>query len=67
MGRAEQGMIVLSLMLLDQGVTYEGVGFEGKICGVSILRAGEVCIIATNIVTILLLLWSRAGYGSRPP
>ncbi|KZV73599.1 PRTase-like protein [Peniophora sp. CONT] len=23
------------------GVTYEGVGFEGKICGVSILRAGE--------------------------
>lgn len=54
-------------MLLDQGVTYEGVGFEGKICGVSILRAGEVCIIATNIVTILLLLWSRAGYGSRPP
>jgi uracil phosphoribosyltransferase len=25
-----------------QGVKYEGVGFEGKICGVSILRAGEV-------------------------
>ena len=25
-----------------QGVEYEGVGFEGKICGVSILRAGEV-------------------------
>ncbi|KAI0027368.1 PRTase-like protein [Vararia minispora EC-137] len=23
------------------GVTYAGVGFEGKICGVSILRAGE--------------------------
>ncbi|TDL15814.1 PRTase-like protein [Rickenella mellea] len=23
------------------GSTYEGVGFEGKICGVSILRAGE--------------------------
>jgi len=23
------------------GVTYNGVGFEGKICGVSILRAGE--------------------------
>ncbi|EPQ59755.1 PRTase-like protein [Gloeophyllum trabeum ATCC 11539] len=23
------------------GATYEGVGFEGKICGVSILRAGE--------------------------
>jgi hypothetical protein len=25
-----------------QGSKYEGVGFEGKICGVSILRAGEV-------------------------
>ena len=24
------------------GSTYQGVGFEGKICGVSILRAGEV-------------------------
>ena len=24
------------------GAAYEGVGFEGKICGVSILRAGEV-------------------------
>ena len=24
------------------GAVYEGVGFEGKICGVSILRAGEV-------------------------
>ena len=24
-----------------QGAAYEGVGFEGKICGVSILRAGE--------------------------
>jgi len=23
------------------GETYEGVGFEGRICGVSILRAGE--------------------------
>ena len=26
----------------SQGAIYEGVGFEGKICGVSILRAGEV-------------------------
>jgi uracil phosphoribosyltransferase len=25
-----------------QGAIYDGVGFEGKICGVSILRAGEV-------------------------
>jgi len=24
------------------GVEYEGVAFEGRICGVSILRAGEV-------------------------
>lgn len=27
---------------MNQGAIYEGVGFEGKICGVSILRAGEV-------------------------
>lgn len=38
---------VLTFGLLDfwtfvQGMIYEGVGFEGKICGVSILRAGEV-------------------------
>ena len=26
------------------GATYEGVAFEGRICGVSILRAGEVCL-----------------------
>ncbi|KAF8164781.1 armadillo/beta-catenin/plakoglobin [Crassisporium funariophilum] len=26
---------------IPQGATYNGVGFEGKICGVSILRAGE--------------------------
>lgn len=25
-----------------QGATYDGLAFEGKICGVSILRAGEV-------------------------
>lgn len=31
-------------MFLLKGATYEGVGFEGKICGVSILRAGEVCL-----------------------
>ena len=28
--------------IVMQGATYDGVGFEGKICGVSILRAGEV-------------------------
>lgn len=27
------------------GVEYTGVGFEGRICGVSILRAGEVCVL----------------------
>jgi uracil phosphoribosyltransferase len=32
-----------SLIKFLQGAVYEGVGFEGKICGVSILRAGEVC------------------------
>lgn len=31
-----------------QGVAYEGVGFEGKICGVSILRAGEVRVLLVN-------------------
>ena len=25
----------------SQGTTYDGVGFKGKICGVSILRAGQ--------------------------
>ncbi|THH05811.1 hypothetical protein EW145_g4531 [Phellinidium pouzarii] len=31
----------LALWLYAFGSIYEGVGFEGKICGVSILRAGE--------------------------
>ena len=30
-----------------QGAVYDGVGFEGKICGVSILRAGEVGVRCT--------------------
>lgn len=32
------------------GATYDGVGFEGKICGVSILRAGEVraCVLSPS-------------------
>lgn len=34
--------IVIKLVL--QGATYDGVGFEGKICGVSILRAGEASV-----------------------
>lgn len=29
------------------------MGFEGKICGVSILRAGEVC---TNITTLSVIV-----------
>ena len=29
------------IRLVLQGAVYEGVGFQGKICGVSILRAGE--------------------------
>jgi len=33
------------LSWITQGAAYEGVGFEGKICGVSILRAGEVSVI----------------------
>ncbi|KAG9096986.1 Uracil phosphoribosyltransferase, synthesizes UMP from uracil [Ceratobasidium sp. 370] len=28
-------------LLVEEGETYHGVGFEGRICGVSILRAGE--------------------------
>lgn len=25
----------------ETGLEYQGVGFEGKICGISIMRAGE--------------------------
>jgi len=32
------------------GALYNGVGFEGRICGVSILRAGEVGSSATPVV-----------------
>ncbi|KAK0200404.1 uracil phosphoribosyltransferase-domain-containing protein [Desarmillaria ectypa] len=33
--------VVKRTITTPTGTTYEGVGFEGKICGVSILRAGE--------------------------
>lgn len=61
--------------VLPQGATYEGVGFEGKICGVSILRAGEVryhyynrislttkliYIIAVSTVVIICRPWKPA-------
>jgi uracil phosphoribosyltransferase len=35
------------------GATYAGVGFEGKICGVSIMRAGEA------MVSLMLMLYRR--------
>ena len=31
----------LEAMVLMKGLDYNGVTFEGKICGVSIMRAGE--------------------------
>lgn len=37
------------------GSHYEGVGFEGKICGVSILRAGEVRTILRDRVCAVLI------------
>ncbi|KAF7984908.1 hypothetical protein HWV62_10923 [Athelia sp. TMB] len=45
------------------GATYDGLGFEGKICGVSILRAGEVTGILACIIRNALN--SSIGYGSR--
>ncbi|EEB95802.1 hypothetical protein MPER_05173, partial [Moniliophthora perniciosa FA553] len=33
--------VVKKTVVTPTGSTYDGVGFEGKICGVSILRAGE--------------------------
>jgi uracil phosphoribosyltransferase len=37
------------------GATYDGVGFEGKICGVSILRAGEVRIPLSRPLACVLI------------
>ena len=44
------------------GAVYEGVAFEGRICGVSILRAGEVLKDVTHWYTntnALYRLWSQ--------
>ena len=43
-----------------QGATYNGVGFEGKICGVSILRAGEV---SEETCPCVLYFTLAAGHG----
>ncbi|GAA6063742.1 hypothetical protein JCM10212_000781 [Sporobolomyces blumeae] len=49
------------LPVVDKGLEYKGVGFEGKICGVSIMRAGEAmeaglreCCRAVRIGKILI-------------
>jgi len=43
--QVEEGLnhlpIVPKTVMTPTGVEYAGVGFEGRICGVSILRAGE--------------------------
>ena len=45
--RAPERTLTFQLPILNamQGASFEGVGFEGKICGVSILRAGEVRVL----------------------
>ena len=51
-----------------QGATYEGVGFEGKICGVSILRAGVASTPSRDLAIRPdqeRTLSSYTGYGSR--
>ena len=52
-----------------QGASYEGVGFEGKICGVSILRAGEVRVLASppNVMftQFINMFCSGDGTGSQ--
>lgn len=47
-----------------QGATYDGVGFEGKICGVSILRAGEVSAGIWAFAVYLTLRSTGHGSGS---
>jgi hypothetical protein len=48
---------------LAQGSVYQGVGFEGKICGVSILRAGEVNMLV--VFCVISLLITSTGNGGR--
>ena len=50
--RAPERTLTFRLSLLNammQGASFEGVGFEGKICGVSILRAGEVRVLSSPL------------------
>ena len=47
-----------------KGATYEGHGFEGKICGVSILRAGEVRLSLYEKHNDLLITLNITGHGS---
>jgi hypothetical protein len=55
--------VVKKVVQTPTGATYEGVGFKGKICGVSILRAGEVCFLEQ--VTVCRGLISAVGDGGR--
>ena len=36
--------VVSSTVTTPLGIEYKGVSFQGKICGVSIMRAGEVSL-----------------------
>jgi uracil phosphoribosyltransferase len=45
--------VVKKTVVTPTGSTYEGVGFEGKICGVSILRAGEVSVLTDDLSSVL--------------
>jgi len=51
------------MLTAGQGAIYNGLAFKGKICGVSILRAGEVnrlrCILSLGYPQFYL------GHGSR--
>lgn len=49
-----------------KGATYEGVGFEGKICGVSILRAGEASEMLPSMHTHNAHRQMVLGNGGRP-
>lgn len=48
-GKLARGLRLYRVSLTYLGAQFDGVGFEGRICGVSILRAGEVWrILALN-------------------
>ena len=50
-----------------QGATYDGVGFEGKICGVSILRAGEAMEVGLREVCRSVRIGKILIQRVRPP